>query len=733
MSGALDEDTARTLASGRETVGGVLSSAQAHLKRIFIVFVIFFLAGFYTLREFVWHRLEQDLVYARMEPGTPVYEGTEIVVTDPFNVILMQAKVGIIVGILGAIPVLIWYSRDALKRRGFWPDSTVPRWKKVSFVVAIIALFIGGVAYAYLLFFPIMFDFLATNAVNAGFQATWSLVMWTEFVFFLGLSFGLAAQLPLAMSAAARTGIVSYETFRDKWRYAVVGIFVFGALFSPPDPFTQVMWGVPLVALYFVSLGVTKLAVTSKRASESVTMREVAETYWNTIAGVSFLAGAAIYLFMLEGGTQAANELLAEIGSDYRLAVGDQLSVLGLSPTVVTLVVATIVALVVAVELLFYFRVIELERKVQAAKQQAESTPGEPAEIDIGAMSAGAIRATSPEAFFELSEQRALAYAEEALENENPQKAKAIFDKFDDAQEEKEAQEAEADEEEEEESGLVTSTAAGMLDPFTEEETTEDDIGGYYYDIRFILDSLTSKTIWIVATFMVVLAGSFMALYLGGIRYVVEAFFSGMPGDTASEVEIVVLHPVEALIFMLKFSTLLAFLSIIPILLYFAWPAIEQRGLTTGNRDVFVLWGGTMFVALTIGTLVGFFYLAPTIFSFLAWDVVSNNMVIAYRISSFGWLVIYLTVGIGILAMIPATMVLFHHGRIIGRRRMRKSWRGVVLGFFALAAFFSPANIFTMFLVAIPAGLAYWLGLGLLWVYDLVGNRAPTRTGETAD
>lgn len=737
MSGALDEDTARTLASGRETVGGILSSAQSHLKRIFIVFVIFFLAGFYTLREFIWPRLEQDLVYARMEPGTRVYEGTEIVVTDPFNVILMQAKIGIIVGILGALPVLIWYSRDALKRRGFWPDSTVPRWKKVAFVTAILALFVGGVAYAYLLFFPIMFDFLATNAINAGFQATWSLVMWTEFVFFLGLSFGLAAQLPLAMSAAARTGIVSYETFRDKWRYAVVGIFAFGAMFSPPDPFTQVMWGVPLVALYFVSLGVTKLAVTSKRASESVTMREVGETHWNKIAGISFLAGAAIYFYMLEGGAQATNDLLVEIGSDYRLAAGEQLSVLGLSPTVVTLVVAAIVAGIVAVELLFYFRIVELERKAEEAKRKAqgESTPGEPAEIDIGAMSAGAIRATSPEAFFELSEERALAYAEEALEADNPQKAKAIFDKFDDAQEKKAEQEEAEDGEsaEEEEGGLVSSTAAGMLDPFTEDETTEDDIGGYYYDIRFILDSLTSKTIWIVATFMVVLAGTFMALYLGGIRHVVEAFFSGMPGETASEVEIVVLHPVEALIFMLKFSTVLAFLSIVPIVLYFAWPAIEQRGLTTGNREVFLLWGGTMLVALTIGTLVGFLYLAPTIFSILALDVVNNYMVIAYRISSFGWLVIYLTVGIGILAMIPATMVLFHHGRIIGRQRMRKSWRGVVLGFFALAAFFSPASIFTMFLVAIPAGLAYGLGLGLLWVYDLVGNRTPTRTGETAD
>jgi sec-independent protein translocase protein TatC len=41
--------------------------------------------------------------------------------------------------------------------------------------------------------------------------------------------------------------------------------------------------------------------------------------------------------------------------------------------------------------------------------------------------------------------------------------------------------------------------------------------------------------------------------------------------------------------------------------------------------------------------------------------------------------------------------------------------------------------VFTMFIVAIPASLAYGLGLGLLWVYTRVGSRAPQRHRETAD
>jgi sec-independent protein translocase protein TatC len=741
MAGALDGDTARTLASGRETVGGMLSAAQTHLKKVFLAFVVGMMLTIWALRAFIWDRLKTDLVYNRMTPE--IADRTEIVVVTPFDVILLQVKIGLIMGIIAAIPVLVWYSRDSLRVRGIWPDSRIPRWKIAGFLVTISLLFVGGISYAYFFFFPIMFDFLAVNAVAAGFKPTWSIVLWTEFIFFLSMSFGIAAQLPLVMSAVARSGIVPYETFRDKWRYAVVGIFVFGAMFSPPDPFTQVMWGVPLVALYFVSLGITKLAVLSKQAGEQVPMGDVAREHWNFVLGMALVGAVGVYAYLLEGGTRMTNDALESIGSSYRVAMGEGLSVVGLPPSTVAILVGVLVAGIVVVEVLFYLRIVELEATAKrqareatardqqaAAEPEADPDPGEPAEIDIGSMSAKAIEATPAEAFVDLSESRALEYANDAIEAENQQKAQAILDKFDEAQD----LELEADEEEEDEEELVTSTAAGMMDPFTEDETTEDDIGGYYYDIAFIVDSLTSKTVWIVGVFMVVLAGTFMALYRGGIGYVTDVFFRNMPASAVEEPEIVVLHPVEALIFMIKFSTLLGFLSVIPLILYFAWPAIEERGFSTGgDRNVLLVWGGTMLVTVISGTLLGFLYIAPTILSLLANDVVNSNMVIAYRISSFGWLVIYLTVGVGLLTMIPMTMVLFYHGNIISYQRMRKSWRGVVLSFFAVAGFASPKGIFTMFIVAIPAGIAYGIGLGIVWFMSVVTRSTPSRRSETAD
>jgi sec-independent protein translocase protein TatC len=124
---------------------------------------------------------------------------------------------------------------------------------------------------------------------------------------------------------------------------------------------------------------------------------------------------------------------------------------------------------------------------------------------------------------------------------------------------------------------------------------------------------------------------------------------------------------------------------------------------------------------------------APVTISAIARDQLQANMVIAYRISNFGWLVFFLTVGIGLLAEIPVTMFLFHRGGIIPFSAMYGRWREVVVGILTLSAVLSPSGIFTMFLVGVPTALAYLLGLGILWVYTLGGRRTVERRGELAD
>ncbi|MDS0260441.1 twin-arginine translocase subunit TatC [Haloarcula sp. S1CR25-12] len=734
MSSAIDEDTVRTVQSGRETLGAMLGAAQSNLQKVFIVFVAGMIGTILALQYGVWDRLRTDLLYSQMDLTTQ--QATSIVAITPFDVILLQVKIGAVIGILLSLPLLVYFGRDGLRRRGWWPAQHIPAWKGALFVVISLGLFAVGAGYAYELFFPIMFNFLAGNASAAGFSPQYSIVKWFQFVFLLTVSFGLAAQLPLMMTILSYTGIVPYETFREKWRWAVVAIFVFGALFSPPDPFTQIMWALPLCGLYAISLALSKLAVTIKRSGELVSTRRVARERWNVVLGAAVAAGGAAYFLLTSAAfryIQAAEAYVAPYSGSIKGNLARP-ALFGLSTGETAALFGVAVGSLAALLALYYYVLQALEESAVPAGRQH----GDPTAIDIDELSASAIGVAPEEAFEVMTEEEALGHADRALSNDDQEKAQAILDRWDAVHEDGGPETATDDggetaATEADDGGILASTTAGMADAFTEEETTEDDIGGYYYDIRFILDSLLSKAFWIMGIFGAVLAGVFLFLYQGGIGAIREVFVGRLPEGMRAGVNIVTLHPVEHLVFIVKFSTIIGAVSVVPLVAYFAWPAMKDRGLVGGDRKILLVWGGSLFGALIVGSLVGFLYVAPVTISAIARDQLQANMVISYRISSFGWLVFFLTVGIGLLAEIPITMFLFHRGGIVPFSVMFERWREVVIAIVALSAILSPKGIFTMFLVGIPVSLAYLFGLAILWVYTLGGRRTPKSRGEPAD
>ena len=205
MASALDEDAQQSLADGRESAKAFLRSVQKDLQKVFVVFLVGFLATFWALRVFIWEFL-YNVTKANMSAA--VAADTDVIATTPFEVILLQAKIGLVVGAIFAIPPFIYVARDELRARGAWPQSPIARWKLAAVGLLGFGLFAGGVAYGIYAFFPIMFSFLAGFGLEAGIQPTYGIVMWTEFIVFLSLSFGLAGQMPLLITGLSYSVIV---------------------------------------------------------------------------------------------------------------------------------------------------------------------------------------------------------------------------------------------------------------------------------------------------------------------------------------------------------------------------------------------------------------------------------------------------------------------------------------------------------------------------------------------
>jgi len=119
----------------------------------------------------------------------------------------------------------------------------------VPVIIASSALFLTGMAFAYFAVFPVVFGFIVGSA-PAGVAVMTDISQYLDFVMTLFMAFGLAFEVPIAVVLIARFGWVSIAQLKEARGYVIVGAFVLGAIFTPPDIISQFMLAVPLWLLY---------------------------------------------------------------------------------------------------------------------------------------------------------------------------------------------------------------------------------------------------------------------------------------------------------------------------------------------------------------------------------------------------------------------------------------------------------------------------------------------------
>ena len=129
-------------------------------------------------------------------------------------------------------------------------------------VIASTLLFMFGMAFAYFVVFPVVFGFLA-GSTPEGVSMMTDIGSYLDFVITLFMAFGIAFEVPIAVVLSVKFGFVTVAVLRDIRPYVIVGAFIIGAIFTPPDVISQLMLAVPLCVLYEIGILVSA-AITRK-------------------------------------------------------------------------------------------------------------------------------------------------------------------------------------------------------------------------------------------------------------------------------------------------------------------------------------------------------------------------------------------------------------------------------------------------------------------------------------
>jgi sec-independent protein translocase protein TatC len=200
-------------------------------------------------------------------PATPG-KVTSLIFTAPLEFFFTKVKLAALGAVALCFPVLAWqiyafvapglYRRE---RRAFLP-----------FLLAAPLLFLAGAALVYFMILPFVLWFsLSQQIVGAGAISVQLLPKVSDYfslVTTLVLAFGLCFQLPVVLTLLGMAGMVSSRTLMSGWRYAVVGVFAVAAVVTPPDPISQTLLALPIILLYFASVGCVKLIELRRARSE---------------------------------------------------------------------------------------------------------------------------------------------------------------------------------------------------------------------------------------------------------------------------------------------------------------------------------------------------------------------------------------------------------------------------------------------------------------------------------
>jgi sec-independent protein translocase protein TatC len=203
-----------------------------------------------------------ELLAAPLVAAMP--QGGAMIATDVVTPFFAPLKLTLAAAVAISVPIIL-YQIWAFVAPGLYQNE---KRLVLPLVVSSTLLFYVGMAFAYFVVFPAVFEFFVQTAPK-GVVVMTDIRSYLDFAFTMFFAFGVAFEVPVAVVLLAKLGVVNPATLADKRPYVILGIFIVAAILTPPDVLSQTFLALPMWFLFEVGLIVARRVAPREEAADS--------------------------------------------------------------------------------------------------------------------------------------------------------------------------------------------------------------------------------------------------------------------------------------------------------------------------------------------------------------------------------------------------------------------------------------------------------------------------------